>query len=86
VSVLQQLRVFSLLDDLSLIEHDDGIRSYDSGQAKGYDNGRAALDKPLQGLVNKFFRGRVQVGGGFIQDENGGIFQECAGDRVPDWR
>src|SRR5659263_500632 len=46
----------------------------------GDDDGGPLLHQALQGIKNQYFRGGVQVRGGFVQDENGSVFEKGPGD------
>ena len=46
----------------------------------GHHNGGSALAKLVQGLLDQDFRGVVQGGSGFVQNQDGGILQKYPGD------
>ena len=49
----------------------------------GYHQGGASLAQLVQGLLDENFRGVVQSGGSFIQNQDGGILQKYPGDAKP---
>src|ERR1035437_522577 len=71
------------LDDGAVLQHDDAVRVLHGGQTVGNDEGRASSDQCPHGFQYKRVRCRIERGGGFIQDENGGIFQKSARNRQP---
>ena len=62
-------------------QHADQVGTADGGKAVRDDDGRAAFHELLQRPEKVTLGPGIQGGGGFIQDENRSILQECAGDR-----
>src|SRR5665647_2492126 len=66
------------LDDLSLLQHDDAIRSLNGGKTVCNDQRSASLHQSFQGGLNLAFRFAVQCGGGFVEDEDGRVLENGA--------
>ena len=72
--------MFAAFDDLSVVEDEDLVGVADGRQPVGYDKAGALLQEAVEGLLDEFLCGVVDAGGGFVEEEDGGIFQQCAGD------
>src|SRR5215831_4772314 len=71
--------------DASPFENDDFVGPADSGKAMGdYDHG-ASVHQIGQRLLYQHFGFGVQMGGGFVEDEDGRVLQKRArdGDALP---
>jgi hypothetical protein len=76
----QEFIVLAALDDFAVVEDEDLVGVADGGQSVSYDKAGPLLQKPVEGLLDEFLRGVVDAGGGFVEEEDGGIFQQSAGD------
>lgn len=70
----------SLFDDSATIEDVDPVAGLNGGEAVGDDDGCAAFYEIGQGFLNDGFCFAVEGGGGFVHDENGGVFEDGPGD------
>ncbi len=68
------------LDDPTVVDHQDLIRVADGAQAVRDHEARPALHEAKHGLLDVQLRARVHAAGGLVQDEDGGIRQDGAGD------
>ena len=59
-----------------------GSRAY-GGQAVGDDEGGSALGEVVKGSLNLGLGDGIQSGGCFVQNQDGGVFQENSGDGYP---
>ena len=46
----------------------------------GDDDTGAVFHEASEGVLDEFFRLGVEGGGGFVEDEDGGVFEDGAGD------
>ena len=69
--------------NLSFVQHTDFISIADGGQAVGNSDGGAVLHQVLQRLLHHLFRFRVEGGGRFVQNQDGRVLQDGAGDAHP---
>ena len=78
-SCLVQERVVStLLGNLAVGHDQDLLGVVDSTKPVGDDEGCPALHQLCEGRLNLAFIFRVEVGGGFVQNQERGIFQKGA--------
>ena len=63
-----------------MFENVDAIRVAHRAEAVGDDEAGAVDHEAFQCLLDEALRLGVHAGGGFVQEENGGILQEGAGD------
>ena len=66
--------------DLPAGEHDDLLCAANGGEAVGDDDNGFVLHQRVDGLLHGDFAFGVERGGGFIQDDDGRVFQQGAGD------
>ena len=78
-----ELLVGALLLDAAVVDDDDEAGGADGGQPVGDDQGGAAPGQLVKGGLDALLGDGVQGGGGLVQDEDGRIFQENAGDGHP---
>ena len=71
----------ALLDDLPVVDHHHVVRVADGAQAMGNDEAGASLHQAQQRLLDAHLGAGIHAAGGFVQDEDGGIGQDGAGDR-----
>ena len=74
----QQLLVAAPLHDLAVGQHDDLVGVLDGGQAVGHDEHGADGAQLLQGGLYEQLRLGVDVGGGLVQDHDGGLVEDGA--------
>jgi hypothetical protein len=77
----QQLRGGALLDDAPPLHHDDPVCVLDGGQAVRHDQGGATQHEFLQGVLHQALRFVVQRRGCLVQNQNGRVFVQRAGNR-----
>ena len=75
-----QLVVGPHLGDAAAVDHHDAVGVLHGGQAMGDDEDRAPLHQLGQRLLDQELALRVEIGRGLVQDEDGRILQEGAGD------
>ena len=63
----------------AFVEYSNGGRPAHGGEAMGNDEGGAVLREAIQGFLNECFGFDVNRGCGFVEDEDGGVFKQCAG-------
>eukprot|EP00903_Cladosiphon_okamuranus_P003719 g3717.t1 len=80
----EEFLVGALLDDFPVIEDADEIGTADGGEAVGDDEGGAVCAEEVECLLDEFFGGVVEGGGGFVEQEDGWIPEEgpCDGDAL----
>lgn len=64
----------------SFIEHADFVGVLDGGKAVGDGNGGAGLHEPFERFLHEAFAFGVECRGGFVEDEDGRILEDGAGD------
>lgn len=67
-------------DDASVSDDVDAVGVLDGGESVGNDQGGAILHEFFEGGLNPPFRFGIQGRGGFVQNEDGGISEQGAGD------
>ncbi len=73
----------SLLYDPAVFQHQNLIRISDSFQAMGdHDNGFASCQFPY-GVLQMMLIFRIDIGGGLVKDNNGGILEHGPGNGNP---
>ncbi len=68
------------LDQAPGIDHGDAIGIENGGEAVGDHNRGTPLKQLCQGLLNVAFRAGVERRGGFVQDQDLGVFEEGPGN------
>ncbi len=76
----EEFVVGAALEDAAFLQDEDEVGVADGGEAVRDDEGGAAGEEALERLLDEELGVRVDAGGGFIEDEDGRIFQESAGD------
>ena len=71
-----KFRMSAVPDDAAALKHQNARRHADGAEAVGYDESRPSLHQAVQLLLDLGLAFRVQGGGGFIQNQDGGVFQE----------
>ena len=72
--------VGAALYDFALVHDQDEVGVLEGTEAVGDDEGGAALDDLLHGLVDPVLGLRVHAGGGVVQDEDGWVQHQSPGD------
>ena len=70
----------ALLDDGAVLHHQDAVGVPYGGKAVGDDKAGAALHQRVHGLLDFQLRARVHAGGGLVENEDGGVGEDGAGD------
>ena len=68
------------LDDLPLLQYQNGLCVADGGEPVGDDEHRAALHQGVHALLDELLRAGIDGGGGLVQDQHRGICHGGAGD------
>ena len=71
------------LGDHAVVEHDDQVRVDDGGQAVGHHQRRAAPQSLGQGLLHQGLVLGVEMRGGLVEDDYGGVLEQHPGDGQP---
>ncbi len=78
---LQQLLVAALLHDFAVVDHHHVVGIADGAQAVGNHKTGSALHQAQQRFLDARLGARVHAAGGLIQDQDGRVGQDGAGDR-----
>lgn len=70
----------ALFNDTTLFDDDDLIRLEDGVEAVGDGEDGPSLHEAAGGFFEQGFGLRVEAGGGFVEDEEGGILEESTGE------
>ena len=76
----EEFVVASAFNDPAVFEDEDLVGVADRGEAVSDDEAGALDHEAVEGFLDEAFRLGIDAGGGFIEDEDGGIFEESAGD------
>ena len=68
-------------DDAPALKHQNARRHADGTETVGHNKRRPSLHQPVQFLLDQGLAFRIQGRGGFIQNQDGSILQESAGNR-----
>ena len=79
-ALLNQIYVCSAFHNLAVIHHYNFVHVFQSDQTVRDKHGRFLFHYIKQGFKNLFFCQRVEVGGGFIQNQNRRVFDQYARD------
>lgn len=79
--LVEQLLMSAALHDLAVTNDDDLVRVADGAKAMGDYERRSPLHQPQQRLLDAGLRAGVHAAGCLIQDQNGGVSQDGAGNR-----
>ena len=72
--------MITALDDLSVLQNHDGVGVPHGGEAVGDHEGSPFCHQTVHALLDVLFRSRIDGARRFIEDENGRIFKEDAGN------
>src|SRR6185437_6666640 len=78
--VAHQILVGANIGDNPIFQHHDAVGMAHGGKAVSDDNNGAAAHQVAQGGLHQGLRLAVQGGGGFIQNQDGSILEQGAGD------
>src|SRR5690606_3959891 len=76
----QQRGVRAALDDAAMVQHQDLVRMHHGGEAVGDDQGGAAAGDAVELGLDRLFGARVERRGGLVEDQDGGVLEQRAGD------
>ena len=76
----QQLGVASLLDNPSTVHHHDDVGVLDGGKTMRNAQRGAPIHQGFQGILHQPLALGVEGAGGFVQDQNGRVLQDRAGN------
>ena len=76
----KEFGVGSLFDEFSVVEDADAVCLLHGGEAVCNDKAGAVRAQVFKRLLDKAFGGVVEGGGGFVEQQQRGIFQQRAGD------
>ena len=76
----EEVGVLTTFDDASVFHHEDLVRAANRAQAVRDDEAGAAPHELVQRTLDSALGLRVHAGGRLIEDEDGRVLQECAGD------
>ena len=82
-AALDQLGMGALFHDAARFHHHHPVGMFDGGQAVRHHQGGTALHEALQGFLHEAFRFVVERGGGFVEDQDGGILVHGACNGQP---
>ena len=82
-ALLDQTCMCSAFHNLAVVHHNDFIHVFQSDQTVGDQQGCFLFHHAKQSFKHLFFGERVEVGSGFIQDQNRRIFDQHARNRQP---
>jgi len=77
---LQQFVVAALFDDAAPVQDDEAVHCRDGGKAVRDGNHRFSCHQAVQAGLDGCFHFAIQRRGGFVQDEDGRVFEQDAGD------
>ena len=75
-----QLRVRAPLNHNSPVHHEDTIRFLNRAQPVRHGDSRTAFGSFVESGLDDFFAFRVQGRGGFVEEQDLRVAEECAGD------
>ena len=78
-----QLGGGAFLDQLAVLEDEDFVHASNGGEAMGDHQGRAAFHQIKQAGDDECLAVRVERAGGFVEQEDGRVLQEGAGQIEP---
>ena len=73
--------VVAALHDTPALDNKDLIGASNGRKAVSDDQGRAALHQMAQTLLDQGFGFRIQTRGRFVENQDPGVGQHCAGNR-----
>lgn len=76
----QQVIVSAGFDDFSVFDKNQTMGVAEGGEAVGDSDSGAIVDENIQGVLDFFLGFDIDGGSGFVQDEDGRILEDGAGD------
>src|SRR5471030_1878650 len=76
----EELVEAALLDDAALVEDEDFVHGAEGGEAVGDADDGAVFGEMVDGFLDFGLGLGIEGGGGFVEDEEGGVADEGAGD------
>ena len=76
----EEFLVRAALDDAAFVQDDDLVGVLDGAEAVGDGDGGAAGHELLEGLLDAALGLGVERGGGLVEDEDGRVLEDGAGD------
>lgn len=70
-------------DNFAVFDDDYFVHFFDGRQAVGDNDRSDVLEKAVEGVLDLFFGFDVQVGGGFVEKEDLGFFEDSPADPDP---
>lgn len=80
VAASDQVLVLAGVDDATHVHDDDRVGEGDGGHPMSNHQGRAAANELLERFVNELFTFEVDLAGGFVEDQEFWIPEDCAGE------
>lgn len=79
--LFKEFGVIALLNNLSLIQHDDLVCMLNGRQSVCDDDGGSVLGKCDERILDELFCMRIDTRGSLVKDENLGICNVCSQER-----
>src|SRR5579875_92546 len=76
---LHKRLVVALLDDAAPVEDDDAVGVTNGREPVGDEDGRAIFKYKVKPLLNLCLGERIDAGGGLVEDDDGRLLQQHAG-------
>src|SRR5476649_3000854 len=76
----EELVEAALLDDAAFFENEDGVHGAEGGEAMGDADDGAVLGEAVDGFLDFGLGLGIERGGGFVEDEDGGVADKSAGN------
>jgi hypothetical protein len=73
--------VCAALDHRTLVHDDNTVGANDTRETVRNDERRTTDHQALQGFLNEGFILRIDARQGFVEEEDGGILEQCTGNR-----
>ncbi len=70
----------AVFDQLTTLEDENPVSVANGGEAMSDDDGRPSNSNLFQGSLDEGFGLVIDGGGGFVQDEDGRVFEDGPGD------
>ena len=71
--------MFSAFCDAAPLENEDLVGVANGGKSVGYDEAGSVFHEVVEGFLNETLGGGVHTGRGFVEDEDGRVFEEGTG-------
>ena len=67
--------------DTAILKYQNARRHPDGAEAVGHNQRCSAFHQPVQFMLDLGLAFRIKGGGGFVKNQDGGVFQKRAGNR-----